>query len=293
VLRPGKYKLAIDLTFIPYHGKPKNTPQEIVRSKAKSGTTRFHGYASLYVIKRNKRFTLDLLPVWKDRSHIKVIETFLTRLKECGFSVKLLCLDKAFYVVPVIQYLMKHKIPTIIPAVPFGRKSRLKPLLKTQHSYRTNFTLKSWKYNCEITFPLYVIRKYSKNKFGRSGAHNFSYVVLNNKLPLNRVFEEYRKRYGIESSYRLMNSSRARTTSRDPTYRLFLVFLSFLIQNYWVTARWLHTSKPKKGGRVIIYELLRFQTLLLWLDRALEEIYGLKTLWINPKAINISGGDMM
>ena len=89
VLRPGKYKLAIDLTFIPYHGKPKNTPQEIVRSKAKSGTTRFHGYASLYVIKRNKRFTLDIMPVWKDRSHIKVIETFLARLKEHGFSVKL------------------------------------------------------------------------------------------------------------------------------------------------------------------------------------------------------------
>ena len=89
-----------------------------------------------------------------------------------------------------------------------------------------------------------------------------------------------------------MNSCRARTTSRDPTYRLFLVFLSFLIQNYWIVSRWQYASKPKKGGRVIIHEILRFQTFLLWLDRALEDIYGLKTLWINPFTMKISGGDM-
>jgi len=293
ILRPGKYKLAIDLTFIPYHGKPKKSSYEIVRSKAKSGTTHFHAYASIYVIKQNKRFTLDIIPVWNDRSYIKVIESLITRLKEDGFSVKLLCLDKAFYIVPVIKYLLEHNVPTIIPAVPYGKYSKLKPLLNTRHSYRTKLTMTSRKYKTKVTFPLYIIRKYSKNKFTRSGAQTFSYVVLNIKLPLARVFEEYRKRFGIESSYRLMNSCRARTTSRDPVYRLFLVFISFLIMNYWIASRWLYTSKPKRGGRVILYEQLRSHTFMVWIDRAIEEVYGLRSIWIDPMMANYYGGENM
>ncbi len=35
-------KTAMDITFIPYHGKPKKYDDEVVRSKAKNGTTHFH-----------------------------------------------------------------------------------------------------------------------------------------------------------------------------------------------------------------------------------------------------------
>jgi hypothetical protein len=51
-------EFAIDIHYIPYHGKPKKDDDEIVRSKAKSGTTHFHAYATLYVIVLGKRFTL-------------------------------------------------------------------------------------------------------------------------------------------------------------------------------------------------------------------------------------------
>jgi hypothetical protein len=55
----GKHlEFAIDIHYIPYHGKPKKDDAEIVRSKAKRGTTHFHAYATLYVIVMGKRFTL-------------------------------------------------------------------------------------------------------------------------------------------------------------------------------------------------------------------------------------------
>src|SRR5574342_448980 len=53
-------EFAIDIHYIPYHGEPKKDENEIVRSKAKSGTTHFHAYATLYVIVLGKRFTLAL-----------------------------------------------------------------------------------------------------------------------------------------------------------------------------------------------------------------------------------------
>jgi len=48
-----------------------------------------------------------------------------------------------------------------------------------------------------------------------------------------QVRETYRKRFGIETSYRQLNQSRARTTSRDPLYRFLLVGLSLFLRNVW------------------------------------------------------------
>ena len=46
-----------------------------------------------------------------------------------------------------------------------------------------------------------------------------------------QVFELYRQRFGIESSYRQMNAVRARTTTRNPAIRLLLVGLAFILVN--------------------------------------------------------------
>jgi hypothetical protein len=45
-LRRRRQPLAADLVLIPYHGKPLHSPEEVYRSKAKSGTSHFHAYAT-------------------------------------------------------------------------------------------------------------------------------------------------------------------------------------------------------------------------------------------------------
>jgi len=45
------------------------------------------------------------------------------------------------------------------------------------------------------------------------------------------VREVYRLRFGIETSYRQLNGSRSRTSSRDPLYRFLLVGLSLFLRN--------------------------------------------------------------
>ena len=283
ILRPGRYKFAADITLIPYHGKPKKNANEIVRSKAKHGTTHFHGYASLYVIVHNKRVTLDVVWIRKNTPLVKVLDRFIKRIEKEGYEIKLLCLDKGFYQARVLKYLQESKIPAIIPAVARGRSGGLRKKLGTSQGYRTTYTLRSWKYGLEVTYNLYVVRKYCKNKYDRFGTKVFSYAVLNTKLPVERVFGEYRLRFGIESSYRLMNSCRVRTSSRDPTYRLYLVFVSFLIMNYWVASQWLYVSEPRKGGRKIYKDELALSTFRRLLDEALRRIFGLRTFLISPE----------
>ena len=50
-LRRSPQCMAADLVLIPYHGQPQHDPDEIYRSEAKSGTSHFHAYATLYVIR--------------------------------------------------------------------------------------------------------------------------------------------------------------------------------------------------------------------------------------------------
>jgi hypothetical protein len=88
------------------------------------------------------------------------------------------------------------------------------------------------------------------------------------------VFATYRLRFGIESSYRQMHEARIRTTTRRPVVRLLYVGIALVLRNLWV---WLHytiLSMPRRGGRVILLERLRWETLLLWLLHVVEEAFG-------------------
>ena len=44
----------------------------------------------------------------------------------------------------------------------------------------------------------------------------------------------YRKRFGIETSYRQMNEAKGKTTKKDVAYRLLLIGLALLLRQVWV-----------------------------------------------------------
>ena len=64
------------------------------------------------------------------------------------------------------------------------------------------------------------------------------------------LFEEYRKRWGIETSYRMFNLFRPRTTSVNYVIRLFFFLLSTYLYNLWVLINikicYFYTIKPEK-----------------------------------------------
>ena len=221
----GWHKVAMDLTCIPYHGEAANDPKEIRRGKAKSGTTHFHCYATAYIIKKNKHITLALTYVKSDDTLIQILERLLTRLKSLNVHIKRLYLDKEFYCIPVIGYFQTQypNLEVIIPAIIRGKQGGTRALLKGNKSYTTTYTMRSPKYG-QATFRIGLVRKYSKGSYGRNGAEWFAYVLLGKiRSPLHHIYEEYRLRFGIESTYRLMNKVRIRTSSRNPLLRLLYV----------------------------------------------------------------------
>src|SRR5439155_20587034 len=100
-----RWRLAIDLTLIPYHGQHRHDPREVYRSEAKSGTTHFHAYATCYVVHRGRRFTLALSRVYWGTPLAAVLRRLLSRVRAACLRPARVLLDRGFYSVDVVRYL--------------------------------------------------------------------------------------------------------------------------------------------------------------------------------------------
>lgn len=285
-----RHKVAIDLTYIPYHGQAAQDPNEIRRGQAKSGTTHFHCYATAYIIRKNKRVTLVLTYVQADDTLVEVLKRLLSRLRALEIGIKRLYLDKQFYTVAVIRHFQTHypDQEVIIPVVIRGKQGGTRALLQGRRSYYTTYTMRSAKYGSEATFKVGVVRKYSKGRYGRHGVEWFAYVLLG-PIPssLPQIYQGYRLRFGIESTYRLMNQVRARTSSRSPGLRLLFVGVALTLVNIWVFLKWAYLGQPRRGGRQVqshLFPLTMFRQFLL---EALKDIYGAVRSVSLPKTVPV------
>lgn len=277
-----KLKLAIDLNLIPYYGNPTKDEQDyIYRSQAKNGTCSFYAYASLYIIAKNKRLTIAIIGVKKCYTNVAIITYLLDKINSLNLKIKRLYLDRGFYSSSVIRWLIALDIPFIMPAVRNGKTGGINQYLKGKKSYKTNHTMNQGSYN-EITFDLCIICRYRKGKRGKHGIEYLAYVIYKVDINLDYISEDYRKRFGIETSYRLKNICRIRTTSKNPIIRLLFVGISFLLVNIWIYILWFKISKPRRGGRLVYNHLFNLKKMLAFLSNAVNRIYQVREIIYIP-----------
>ena len=96
--------------------------------------------------------------------------------------------------------------------------------------------------------------------------------------PPQRIRQRYRRRFGIESSYRLMDQVRARTTSPHAALRFVLMGLAVLLLNMWIHLHWQFLRVPGRGPRRVARSHFRLDRLARFLTRASERYYGSVTV---------------
>jgi len=264
-------QVAIDLTLIPYHGEPAREASEIRRGEAKCGTTHFHCYASAYIIYKNKRVTVALTVVRAEDDTLTVLQRLLARLQSLDIRCQRLYLDRGFYSVAIIRFLQTQPFVSIMPVI--RRGAQIKTLLKVNRSYQTRYTMTSLQHG-SVTFNLWVVCRYLKGRRGKRGIERLGYVVIGELSwqPV-QVRDGYRRRFGVETSYRLMNQVRARTSSQDPNRRFLYVAIAFLIVNIWTYLKWCYL----RVGQHVYHRLLPLSKLARFLSKAVEATYGLQT----------------
>jgi putative transposase len=277
-LRRKAREIAIDLTLIPYHGQPLSDEKEIYRSSPKSGTTHFHAYASAVVVHKGHRYTLALTHVEHGEAMKDVAERLLALVRRRDVKIKFLLLDKGFFSVEVISYLKRAGHGFIIPAVPRGRKPKgrkkatgLRALLNKSHGYhRHTLTSGDGKKRSTRLSICVASKSYTHKKSGKRRRKKLLYAIWKVRRTPQAIRETYRKRFGIETSYRQMNEARIRTCTRDPALRLLFVGIALVLRNVWV---WLHFKLAKgkwSDEPTLFLELLRFKEMLLWITLVVQ-----------------------
>lgn len=282
--RPRKrpLRVSIDLTLLPYYGQHSLDSPEIFRSQAQRGTNSFFAYATAYLNLHGQRFTLAVTPVTRSELLKEVLQELLALVRKAGLKPGLVLLDRGFYSVAVIRYLQQARQPFLMPVVGHGRKadhplgpSGSNVFKAEKKSGWFHHTLRDGKKN-KATVSIGVKRARWKDRHGRKKTKTWVYAYWGiTPRRVDWVKETYRKRFGIETSYRQMNQCRIRTTTKKFNVRFLDVAIGLLLRNLWV---WLHhvvLSSPRRGCRRYNWDRLPVERMLLWLEHVAAEMYGL------------------
>jgi len=280
------HPMAIDLSEICYYGQPFQWQGELRRGKRKQGTSRFHGYATLCVLDHGQRYTVAMTYAWKKDSHRALVQRLLEAARRLGLRPRYLLLDRGFYGVEVARYLQEARCPFLMPVAHRGRRSKrpLKQLKSTRRflAWKKSGFAKHTMHNPQGQTAVNIcVRHMPRRGRHKSRTLIFAFWGFRPSSPAWAA-EAYRKRYGIETSYRQMNQGRIRTCTRDPRMRLLLVGIALILRNVWV---WLHhevLGRVRGRGVELHLDLLRLRTMLLLLQRCAENWLGCTETWQTP-----------
>jgi hypothetical protein len=267
--------LAADLHDEPFYGKSEELLAFACRGKAKLGTTYFYQVATLYHVHKGVPTTLAVTFVLPSDTTLAVLQRLLARAKNLGLQWGCLYLDKGFCSIPVIRYLQQHRYSAIIACSIRGKKGGTRTLCTGRGSYITTHTFYSAEYgSCEATVAIVRTFNTSGRRRQRRKARWLVYVLINVNLRPDQVRQRYRSRFGVETSYRCMRTTHAKTASRNAALRFFLIALAFILVNVWVALRWRFCQVPRRGGRQLDKKHFQLKRMVRFLRRAIENTYG-------------------
>jgi len=214
---------AIDYTKVPYYGAFN---RYVARSEYKDGTNHFYEYATISIVQDGIRLCVYSRPVTLLDTKGDVVRELIEEAGKRGVKIKLVLLDRAFFTVECINLLRGHDLRFIMPCVcnervqgavdSFGKEGKLPFAI---HDSSKN----------EATFTMVVYWSREKGKF-----IPFATNVDGNVRRLVRTIpKQYRRRWGIETSFRKVKEVFPMTTSPLPSIRLAYFMIAMILYNLW------------------------------------------------------------
>jgi hypothetical protein len=270
-LRRREWVVAIDEHRNPFYGD--RSTEGVSGGRKKHGTRYAFGYATAVLVHLRHRFTVGLLPLLGGEKPHEVVEALLGQIRKRGLKLRGVVLDSGFDSGDVLL-LLQGKASYAVPLRKKGKgKNRRNAAWEMEVGAVTTVEWKTDKGNRPVSTLAVVMRRPREKEkkvyaFGGWGADEARSQLR--RAALARRW--YRKRFGIETSYRQMRECKARTSKKDARYRLLLIGLALLLRQAWV---WLtkHLAcelKLKPSQRVAVLPLRRMAD---WLADCLGSIY--------------------
>lgn len=229
--------VALDLHYRPFYGD-RATPG-VVGGQKKQGTQYFYAYATAELVHRRHRYTVGLVPLTGKFKPHEVVAALLAQLDERGVRLRGVVLDSGFDSGEVLLLLQGRDLAYTVPlrrkgrgdnrrnacfALPVGTVTTVDWVTEDQRRPVQTQAVVVQRPR-EKRVQVYAFRGWSQ---GRAVAAARSAVAA------RQAKQWYRRRFGIETSYRQLHESLGKTTKKDVAYRLLLVGLGLLLRQVWV-----------------------------------------------------------
>jgi hypothetical protein len=206
--------LAFDWHDEPYYGKPI---AGMVGTQHKRGTCHAFSFLTASILTPKRRLTLCVLPLEsRENLHILVLE-LLERIQRLVKGIAYVAFDNGFQDRELMEGLRGRQINFILPLRDTTR------LRRRWHwvSYAKRFTYRTQGIEVDVVEAV-----------DRRGWQYF--LATNLAYSPKRVLRLYKRRWGIETSYRKIREFLPKTTSRSWIVRIFYFVLACLIYNAWI-----------------------------------------------------------
>lgn len=277
-MRRRRWQVAIDWHLSPYYGQPQQSRNELYYGQPRQGTKKFHAYASACIVEHGHRYTVALTWVRRHESMVVVLRRLVARIREIGLKIKCLLLDRAFFNVPVVEFLQTEELPFLMPVMFRGRRPKRgsKPTglrwIKRQPAGWYRHTMKNKKK--QVTVSVCVgYRRHRNRKDGKQVKQKLLFAAWRLKGSPTEIRQRYRKRFGIETSYRQMRQARIYTCTRNPRLRLLFVAVALVLRNLWV---WIHQTRLAEGAEnnlTLHLQRLTFKRMLDWIVHEILNLF--------------------
>jgi hypothetical protein len=240
-----RYPMVIDLHGVAYFKRDRTPPPHVRKGSRRPGTVYGHQYASASLLRRGQYYIVALTPYPPGESLAELVKRLLRQAARHGFSPRYVLMDRSFWATDVFRYLQRARYPFLLPVLGRGKRPE-KPGGPTGTQQFLHGLCRSGCYQYQVsnrqgqkaTLTIVVQRRNRAGRRGRHGRYTWAYGMWRMKLrAIAWVRESYRRRFRIESSYRLLEAARGRTSSRDEGWRLWYVVLAALLVNHWLTQR--------------------------------------------------------
>lgn len=244
LLRNRKVALAFDTTDEPYYGKLEGLwihPHGPVR-----GSTGCFRFISVSIVDREHKFLLGSLPVRVGANVVKLVSELIRTAKQF-VKPEAFLFDRGFDSYELVAELQKLGVKYQLLWKKTGWTTKLLKKMKRGQIREASFTRKYSrnKSTFKVKIRFVLIKKYKR--YGKGRAYDWVFCTnTRHKFPHYYV-DKYRKRWGIETAFRVLDNVTIKTTTKNEVIRYFINAFCCLVYNLWKLNNLLSTPSSLKN----------------------------------------------
>ncbi len=230
LLRNRQVALAFDITDEPFYGKIGGF--WIHAEQPVRGCTGCFKFLTISVVNRDNKLILGSLPVQRGADVVELIMELLQQAK-LFVPPEILLFDRGFDNLELLASLQEAKVRYQIL---WRKQAWATKILKTMKRGEVREVIKVRKYSKDkskykVKVRYVFIKQY--RRFANGKAYNWVFATNTRQKSKHLYVDKYRKRWGIETVFRVLDNIQIKTTSKNEVIRYFINMFCCLVYNLW------------------------------------------------------------